>query len=162
MDNRRWKYTTFTYQYPTQGKDPLTMASRLGGVRNLPFISPPPPVPAWGRNPSWGLPASARGPSRRHIRNRGLESRGGARPLDAGVSLAGGEKTTMGQHDACPALTSRSQRANAGPGPPRHATTPSIAGYPAMRPGFLAMILHLFTALKPLLQRPLRFLGWYS
>ncbi len=69
-----------------------------------------------------------------------------ARPRDQLTKTAGGSPSTCtpllacrgwknnggGQHDARPALTSRSQRAGVGPGPPRHSTTlPTEAQSPA-------------------------------
>ena len=52
--------------------------------------------------------------------------------MNAAVSMLGMEEQRWGQHDARPALTSRSQRADAGPGPPRHSITlPNNAPSPA-------------------------------
>ncbi len=52
--------------------------------------------------------------------------------MNAAVSKLGMKKRWWGQHDARPALTARSQRADAGPGPPRHSTTlPTDAKSPA-------------------------------
>jgi len=52
--------------------------------------------------------------------------------MNAAVSMLGMEERRWGQHDARTALTARSQRANTGPGPPRHSTTlPTDAPSPA-------------------------------
>ncbi len=53
-------------------------------------------LPFCGKAGRDGQQASARGPSRGHIRNRGPEPRAGARPLNAGVSHARDGRTTVG------------------------------------------------------------------
>ncbi len=79
-------------------------------------------------------PASARGPNHRGAHDHELKPRAGARPLDADVSLPGMEEQRWGQHNARPALPSRSQRANAGPGPLRHSTTLTMDAPPPAGP----------------------------
>ena len=72
--------------------------------------------------------------------------------MNADVSMPGMEKQRWGQHDARPALTSRCQRAHAGPGPPRHSTTlPTEAQSPA------GPALSFFAGLR---NRPASFWRW--
>ncbi len=63
------------------------------------------------------VPASARRPSRHSAHDHELKPRALARPMNANVSMLGMEEQRWGQHDARPALTARSQRADVGPGP---------------------------------------------
>ncbi len=56
--------------------------------------------------------------------------------MNAAVSMLGMEKQRWGQHDARPALTSRSQRADTGPAPPWHSTTLTTNAPPSARPTF--------------------------